>query len=497
VTFRLKQIRAAFRPAALLIALAGTQLMAAPLGSAFSYQGHLSDGAGPANGQYDLRFELFMSEAGGISPAPAVTNSALLVSNGLFTTTLDFGRNAFAGNSSWLEIGVRHGGSIESFVTLSPRQSLTPSPYAIYTLKAESLNGPLPDSQLSTNVARLDANQTFSGAVTFTGQVGIGSSNAPGTLEVNGSVHASSFTGNGSGLSNIVATGISAKLAQKLWRVSIPFVTVGNPGNDPDPETGKGAVAYPFRIGKFEINNAQYVVFLNAVASTDTYWLYDTNMTTDSHGGIKRSGFQGDFSYSVKSGMEHQPVVWVDYHDALRFCNWLHNGQPSGVQDVTTTEEGAYTLTPEGILNNTVARNPGARFWLPSDDEWYKAAYHHPPEDDGPPTGYWLYPTRSNSTPTGEPPPGAGNSMNACCETGSIATDVGAYFRTPSYYGTFDQAGNVQEWDEEILYTTNRRIRGGSWNYNEFYAKSTDFEFDTPDYPADGIGFRVAGAAEP
>jgi len=78
-----------------------------------------------------------------------------------------------------------------------------------------------------------------------------------------------------------------------------------------------------------------------------------------------------------------------------------------------------------------------------------------------------------------------------------MSTDVGAYFNSPGYYGTYDQAGNAQEWTEEIIYVTNRRLRGGSWSYNEFYARSSDFEFDTTDYDAEGIGFRVAGAVDP
>ena len=81
-----------------------------------------------------------------------------------------------------------------------------------------------------------------------------------------------------------------------------------------------------------------------------------------------------------------------------------------------------------------------------------------------------------------------------------MATDVGAYLYAPSFFGTFDQAGNVQEWTEwtdDFTFLRNRRVRGGSWAYDEFYAKSTDFEFDTTDYDSAGIGFRVAGAAEP
>ncbi len=447
---------------------------AAPLGSAFTYQGRLLENGGPANGQYDLRFGLFLVDAGGSPGVPLRTNAAVTVSNGSFVAMLDFGTNVFAGSACWLEIGVRAAGSETEFVTLNPRQALTATPYAIHSLKAESLTGTLPVTQLPANIARLDTDQSFSGTLA-----------------------AATFRGDGAGISNVAATALSARLAQRLWRVPIPFVTVTNAGNEPDPATGKGAVPYNFRIGKFEVNNHQYAAFLNAVAADDPHKLYDTNMDVSVHGGIVRSGSPGDHAYAVKPGMGHRPVVWVDFHDAARFCNWLHHGQPAGPQDRTTTEDGAYTLTPAAIAANTVRRNPGARFWLPDDDEWYKAAYHQPAETGGDFSNYWLYPTRSYDAPFSEAPPGGINSANSCCETARLATDVGAYFTSTSYYGTFDQAGNVQEWTEEIVYVTNRRVRGGSWNYNEYYSRSDEFEFDTPDYPAEGIGFRVAGAVEP
>ena len=485
--------------AGLLAKLLPSGSMAAPVGSAFSYQGRLIESSAPANGRYDLQFALFTIEMGGSPSAAALTHAGVVVSNGLFITTLDFGANVFSGTSCWLEIGVRPAGSPGGFVTLTPRQLLTPTPYALYTLKAESLSGPLPDSQLSTNVARLDIDQTFRGALTFSGPVGIGTSNSPANLVVKGSVQAGSLGGDGAGLSNVIATALSARQMERLWRVAISFVTVTNAGAAPD-FGGKGGVAYNFRLGKHELNNNQYAVFLNAVAADDPHSLYSSNMSANIHGGIERSGFPGDYLYTVKPGMGHQPVVWVDFYDALRFCNWLHHGQPTGPQDNTTTEDGAYSLTPEALAAENVLRNPGARFWLPSDDEWYKAAYHQPADQGGDVSDYWLYPTRSNDAPFSEPPPGGANSANACCETGRIATDVGAYVQASSYYGTFDQAGNVQEWTEwtnDFAFLRNRRVRGGSWSYNEFYSKSTDFEFDTTDYDAAGIGFRVAGAAEP
>jgi formylglycine-generating enzyme required for sulfatase activity len=444
--------------------------VAAPLGSAFTYQGRLLENGGPATGIYDLRFTIYDALNGGLAQSMAAHFPEVPVTSGVFTVTLDFGTNVFAGASCWLEIGIRPAGAVAEFVTLNPRQAIRAAPYAIYSLKAEGLTGTLPVTQLPANVARLDANPVFTGAVV-----------------------ANTFRGDGAGVSNVAAAALSAGLAQRLWRVPIALVAVTNAGNEADPATGKGAVPYNFRMGKFEVNNHQYCAFLNAIAADDPHELYNSNMTDSVHGGIVRSGSPGDYAYGVKPGMGHHPVVWVDFHDALRFCNWLHHGQPVGAQDATTTEDGAYSLTPAAMAANAVSRNPNARFWLPSDDEWYKAAYHQP-EGFG---EYWRYPTRSNDAPFSEAAPGGANSANACCETGRMATDVGAYFNAPSGYGTFDQAGNVQEWTEEVIFVTNRRLRGGSWVYNEFYSGSDDFEFDTPDYPADGIGFRVAGAAEP
>lgn len=99
-------------------------------GTAFTYQGWLSSGANPANGSYDLAFTLFATNAIGVALAGPVTNTAIAVNNGLFTTMIDFGTGAFTGGSNWLEIAVRTNGG-GSFSTLTPRQQLTPAPYAI------------------------------------------------------------------------------------------------------------------------------------------------------------------------------------------------------------------------------------------------------------------------------------------------------------------------------------------------------------------------------
>ena len=455
-------------------------LSAASAASAFTYQGHLSVASGPATGVFDLTFALHHQADGGVAAAPVVARPATGVSNGVFTVALDFGLDALDAASVWLEIAVRPAGAAGDFTTLAPRQPLRPAPYALFTLKAATLSGPLAPALLPPDIARLDGTQAFRGDV-----------------NIEGELRAARLNGDGRSLSNVTAATLSARQMVRLWRVPIPFVTVTNAGNLPD-SNGKGAVHYDFCIGRHEINNHQYAAFLNSVAVEDRFSLYNTNSATDPQAGIFRTGMAGDHRYEVKPGFGHRPVVLVDFYDVLRFCNWLHHGQPAGPQDATTTEDGAYTLTPATLAAENILRNPGANFWLPSDDEWYKAAYHQPLETGGEFGDYWPFPTRSLDVPISEPPPGGANSINACCETGRSATDVGSYLVAHSYYGTLDQGGNVQEWTEytpEFTPLRNRRIRGGSWNYNEYYSGKDDFEFDTTDYDSDSIGFRVAGRA--
>ena len=177
--------------------------------------------------------------------------------------------------------------------------------------------------------------------------------------------------------------------------VTFDWVTVGDPGNacDTQPQGCFGSVAAPYRISKFPTTNGQYAEFLNAVAATDTNALYNTDMGTvpNAFGGISRSGSSGSFTYSAIAGRANMPVNFTSFWDSLRFVNWIHNGQPIGVQDNTTTEDGAYTFTPAGVAGNTIARNTGvASVFIPSEGEWYKAAYFNG-------VGYYAYPANSNT----------------------------------------------------------------------------------------------------
>jgi hypothetical protein len=177
--------------AALLLLLSTLNLPPSTLlaqGTAVTYQGRLNDGVNPANGVYDLRFTIYDStNLPGVVVAGPLTDSAVGVSNGLFTVTLDFGLGVFTGADRWLEIGVRSN-ALGAFLTLSPRQQFTSTPYAVRTA---NFSGAVADNQLSANVARLNANQVFTGQV----QLGNVSNSFTG-----------SFTGDGSGLTNISGT---------------------------------------------------------------------------------------------------------------------------------------------------------------------------------------------------------------------------------------------------------------------------------------------------
>ncbi|MBU6179535.1 MAG: formylglycine-generating enzyme family protein, partial [Verrucomicrobia bacterium] len=294
----------------------------------------------------------------------------------------------------------------------------------------------------------------------------------------------------------------------------IEMVKVGNAGNAVDPSDGDlgtggtqnfGAVPYEFRIGKTEVTLAQYAAFLNAVAATDTNSLYNGNMATNPNGaGITLSGSSGSFTYSV-IGTGTRPVTYVSWFDAARFCNWLHNGRPTGLQTAATTENGAYPLNGATSGGLTITRNPGAKFWIPSEDEWYKAAYHQPAAALGDIDDYWLYPTKSNAVPgntTGVATPS--NHANffttvySVTQSGSYdsnqnyLTAAGSYPGSASFYGTFDQGGNVWEWNDAVNSGSFRGLRGGSWSSVGDNLRSSNRLNIIPGNEFNNCGFRVA-----
>jgi formylglycine-generating enzyme required for sulfatase activity len=293
----------------------------------------------------------------------------------------------------------------------------------------------------------------------------------------------------------LIAIGAALWLGAPASAVTIDWVTVGDPGNACDPQGPGcyGSVDSVYRIGKYEVTNAQYAEFLNAVADTDTYGLYNTSMgdsTFPNLGGITRGGSSGSYTYSTIAGREDMPVNWVSYWDALRFANWLHNGQPTGAQDDGTTEDGAYTLNGyTGDDGSWTTRNPGAVIFLSSDDEWYKAAYY-----DAVSTSYFDYPAGSDTQTTCAAPGATPNTAN--CFRDDL-TEVGSYTASPSPSGTFDQGGNLWEWNESPSPFEERARRGGSWTDEAIYLHASVWEFIAPYNQMPNTGFRVAMIPEP
>ena len=334
-------------------------------------------------------------------------------------------------------------------------------------------------------------------------------------------------------------------------QTSMQFVNVGDPGNVGDAQkmnganliingnydisSGYGAVSYSYALSKYDVTVAQYVQFLNAVATTgDPYGLYDplmggatsgpassdpndpqgttiSQVTVSSGGynypvvcGIKRTGTSGNYSYSISTSADANlgspplpatsgnfPVNWDNWGDAARFCNWLENGQPTKPEGPGTTETGTYALNGAMTIAQLFAvptPAPGTvKYWIPTENEWYKAAYY---KGGGTSSGYWFYPTKNgvynNGSPTGQP----GNTLSTTGTNNAnfnlsglqspnkwILTPVGYYAASPGPYGTFDQGGDLYDFTETTVIQSSSNpnmgegqyvdvIRGGSFHHN-------------------------------
>lgn len=302
------------------------------------------------------------------------------------------------------------------------------------------------------------------------------------------------------------------------WSDPALWATVGDPGNAGELSGAGagglgsdricGAVNYEYRIGKYEVTAGQYTAFLNAVAKTDAHGLYNAFMWAGHDGRgckINRLGSEGSYTYEVAADWANRPVNYVTWGDAARFCNWLTNGQPTGYQDLSTTEDGSYYLNGEtsDAALNAVTRKEGGRYFIPTEDEWYKAAYYNPATES-----YYDYPTGSNSVPSNDLiDPDPGNNANYYQGDYTInslywRTEAGEFEHSASPYGTFDQGGNVWEWNEQVINTAYRGIRGSAFGYPnhlELSAAARDI-YGSPGDGApgdDNLGFRVVEVPEP
>ena len=285
------------------------------------------------------------------------------------------------------------------------------------------------------------------------------------------------------------------------------FVKVSGANNCPD-RNGRGCVPYEYEIAKCAISNEDWCGFLNAVGEKAVeLGLWHKDMETGVLGGIVRSLTSGKDSasplrFAVKPGWEKKPVTYVTYTGVMRYCNWLMTGD---------TEKGAYDLaaTPPRRLE-------GAKYFLPTDDEWYKAAYYDCSIvrlfglldwliGKG---GYWKYPTRSNVIPLQDQanferddhfsPLALTPQSNQPSKPPNFQTsffylaDVDAYADSPSPCGAVQMGGNVWEFLEDCFQNPlGNKLRGGSFGYTETGLSATNVDFGKYDKRCYVFGARI------
>lgn len=325
--------------------------------------------------------------------------------------------------------------------------------------------------------------------------------------------------------------------SKKTLLVEYDMVLVDNPGNTAD-STGYGSVAYNFLIAKNSVTIGQYAEFLNAVAKSDPRTLWNANMNNDQRiRGIERTGSDGSYVYTVigpngtnpvgAQSAANRPIAYVSWFDAARFANWMSNGKVLNPADATAAlaliDNGAYNLgsatTGNAVAKNLINPNTGAAptFYIPTENEWYKAAYYSPIKNAGSP-GYYVYGTQSDAAPgngwdgtTALANKDSANQTNyrpdnrytvtgttatiGVSDNQNLLTDVGAFSGSGSFYGTFDQSGNVYQWndlDGLASSGSSRGRRGGNWFNDAFYLSSSFRSTFVPSFANGSLGFRLS-----
>jgi len=250
--------------------------------------------------------------------------------------------------------------------------------------------------------------------------------------------------------------------------IEMDFVTIGNPGNPGDTRveadpSGCGAVGHTYQLGQYEITNAQWDSFVTAAGAP-------TGNPSDA------------YDESAYHTGDNIPTNRVSWYEAAQFSNYLTSGDKS---------QGAYQFSGdnsnpgdfEGIDRDSALSTYGIAYVIPTEDEWYKAAYY---------TGSG-YSTYANGTDTA---PIAGDDTNYDMAIGQ-PWDVGVGNGTEEQNGTYDMMGNVWEWNETLIFGSYRGLRGGSCDYYDGYLGSSSQGYDDPTNEYDSIGFRVASVPEP
>lgn len=264
------------------------------------------------------------------------------------------------------------------------------------------------------------------------------------------------------------------------------FVTIGAPGNPAfdgfDPNgfvRGRGSVPYEYRMAREEISTSQWLEFFNTFAAREGGPRVNPPLIW---GATIDTGYSGPgVRWMLTPGFEdlaaRVPIVGIDWRDAARYCNWLENDKSS---DLSAIQNGAYDTStfgerPDGSITDQVAHNPSARYWIPTFDEWMKAA-HFDSNRFGPDQGgYWLYDNSSDTAPIpGDPGVGETSGGWPGVPGGPTPHDIplGAYPLTQTPWGLLDMTGGSSEWTESMYLDRWRRVEGAGVGY----ASSTELD---------------------
>ena len=239
----------------------------------------------------------------------------------------------------------------------------------------------------------------------------------------------------------------------------IEFVTVGALGNAGYPLQspagyiniqGRGAVDYEYRIGKYEVTTAQWMEFVNNYSTLGGSWTFFAAPTF--WGAVQDPGYSGPGVRWILNPSQPsaamRPVYGITWREAAMFCNWMHNDK---VPTLAAIADGAYdtslfTTNPNGTFNDQLTHHPGAKYWIPTFDEWIKAG-HYDPNRYGPGQGgWWEYPTKSDEPPIGGVPGvGQTNAGFSLPGFGAYQIPLGSYPETLSPWGALDMSGMATE----------------------------------------------------
>jgi trimeric autotransporter adhesin len=292
-------------PLLLLLGIPGFHFSTCAQGTAFTYQGRLGSGGNAANGSYDFRFRLAADAlANTYAGSPFLTNG-VVVSNGLFTVTMDFGPGLLAGADRWLEVDVKTNGGA-GYTVLTPLQAVTPAPYAVFAGSASNLSGTIAATQLPASVV---------------------------TNNATGLSLAGTFTGNGANVTNVNAATLNGFSSAGFWK------TNGNAGANPTNGAFLGTTDnLPL---EFKVNGQRALRIVPHATSPNLIGGYSGNVVSNGLYGATIVG-GGFTNYPNRVGNALATIVGGLGNNALGFASVVMGSGNLASYDATTAM-GIYT----------------------------------------------------------------------------------------------------------------------------------------------------------